>query len=283
MTAAVLVRGLTHAYPAASARRRERSERSLPVLHQVDLRIADGEFVSLVGASGCGKSTILKVVAGVLEPTAGQVSIHGEDAIGRPGRAAYMPQRDLLLPWRRALDNATLGVEQDVPREQARREAGALFDQFGLTGFERAWPSQLSGGMRQRLALLRTFLLRRDVLLLDEPFGALDAITRGGMIEWLQGVLPGMPLPGAESPRRSVLFVTHDVEEALLLSDRVVVMGTRPGRVSAEVAVPFDHPRPPHLVTDPRFVALRADVLATLGSGQSKANDDHGPSPVDSG
>ncbi|MEJ7582817.1 MAG: ABC transporter ATP-binding protein [Acidimicrobiales bacterium] len=186
----------------------------------------------------------------------------GHDVVGRPGRAAYMPQKDLLLPWRRVLDNAILGAELDgVPREQARGDALALFDQFGLTGFERSWPAQLSGGMRQRLALLRTFLLRREVLLLDEPFGALDVITRGEMVAWLQGVLLG-------AGPTSVLFVTHDVEEALLLSDRVVVLSPRPGRIEAEVAVPFERPRPPGVVAEPRFVALRATVMAALAGGR---------------
>jgi len=225
-----------------------------------------------VGASGCGKSTLLKAVAGVLVPTAGRVAIDGEDVIGRPGRAAYMPQKDLLLPWRRALDNAILGAElRGLDRTEARRTAAGLFGRFGLGGFERSWPSELSGGMRQRLALLRTFLLGREVLLLDEPFGALDAITRREMIDWLQSVLSVDSRDDASA--RSVLFVTHDVEEALVLSDRVVVLGVRPGSVIAEIAVPYEHPRPVELVTtEASFVGLRAEVLAALRSGR-------GPSP----
>ena len=189
---------------------------------------------------------------------------------GRPGVAAYMAQKDLLLPWRRALDNAILGSELDgVDRSEARARASAWFDRFGLAGFEEAWPHELSGGMRQRLALLRTFLFRRDVLLLDEPFGALDAITRQDMVTWLAEVWA--------ADRRTALLVTHDVEEALLLSDRVEVMSARPGTIVASIPVDLDRPRPAELVTDPAFVALRARVLHALRGGHRGAA---GPQPA---
>jgi ABC-type nitrate/sulfonate/bicarbonate transport system ATPase subunit len=168
-----------------------------------------------------------------------------------------MPQRDLLLPWRRALANATLGAEvAGRPAGDARREALELFPRFGLSGFERSWPSQLSGGMRQRLALLRTFLIPASTLLLDEPFGALDAITRRQMHAWLQEVW--------ERDRRTVLFITHDVEEALVLGDEAYVMTPRPGRLAARVGVPFPRPRTAALVTSPTFVALKAELLDAL-------------------
>jgi ABC-type nitrate/sulfonate/bicarbonate transport system ATPase subunit len=236
----------------------------------VDLVVEPGHFVSLVGPSGCGKSTLLRVLAGVLPPTAGTATIDGRDVRGRPGTAAYMAQKDLLLPWRRVLDNAILGSELDgADRADARERATAWLDRFGLTGFERAWPHELSGGMRQRLALLRTFLFRRDVLLLDEPFGALDAITRQDMVTWLAEVWA--------ADRRTALLVTHDVEEALLLSDRVEVMSARPGRIVASIPVDLPRPRPVELVTDPGFVALRAEVLAALRGGHGVARQLGGP------
>lgn len=226
-------------------------------LREVSLAVEAGEFASIVGPSGCGKTTILRILAGLVVPSAGDARIGGHSTIGRPGLAAYMPQRDLLLPWRRALENATLGAEiAGVPRREARRRALELFDRFGLRGFERAWPAQLSGGMRQRLALLRTFLLPFDAILLDEPFGALDAITRRGMHAWLQDVWL--------RDRRTVLFVTHDVEEALLLSDTVYIMTPRPGRIAEVMRVPFPRPRPLDLVGAAAFAALKERLLATL-------------------
>jgi ABC-type nitrate/sulfonate/bicarbonate transport system ATPase subunit len=173
-----------------------------------------------------------------------------------------MPQRDLLLPWLTVLDNAALPLElAGMPRARARQHAADQLPRFGLAGFDAHWPRQLSGGMRQRAALLRTYLVNRELVLLDEPFGALDALTRASMQEWLLDVW-------GES-RRTVLFVTHDVEEALFLADRVYVMSPRPGRIVAEVAVPFERPRDLSLVGDPRFAREKAELLALL-RGQSR-------------
>jgi len=230
------------------------------VLDDVSAGVEPGQFVSLVGPSGCGKSTLMRILAGLLEPDAGTATVHGRSSVNRPGLVAYMPQKDLLFPWRRALANATLGAEiAGVPKDEAWARARALFPRFGLSGFERAWPAQLSGGMRQRLALLRTFLIPHDTVLLDEPFGALDAITRREMHRWLQEVW--------SDDRRTVLFVTHDVEEALILSDVVYVMTRRPGRIQARVDVPFDRPRGIELVADEKFVQLKARLLAELDEG----------------
>ncbi len=217
-------------------------------LEHVDLAVARGEFAALLGPSGCGKSTLLRAVAGLVRPTAGEAYAKS---------VAYMPQRDLLLPWRRVLGNAIFAAGlAGVPPAEAKRRAEALLPRFGLDGFERAWPAQLSGGMRQRLALLRTFLAPRETLLLDEPFGALDAITRHQMQRWLQDVLEVEP--------RTVLLVTHDIEEALILADTVYVMSARPGRIVARVPVPLARPRDAATVTSPEFTALKAQLLARL-------------------
>jgi ABC-type nitrate/sulfonate/bicarbonate transport system ATPase subunit len=233
------------------------SEPPLETLIDLSMEVERGSFVSLLGPSGCGKSTLLQVLAGLLVPTSGAVSIEGESTVGRPGLAAFMPQRDLLLPWRRAEANATLGAEiAGIPREEARRRAAELYERFGLKGFEHSWPSELSGGMRQRLALLRTFLMPRETLLLDEPFGALDALTRREMQQWLQGVWA--------RDGRTVLLVTHDVDEALLLSDEVYVMSPRPGRIVDRIEVELDRPRKSSDTTTAGFTELKARVFAAL-------------------
>jgi ABC-type nitrate/sulfonate/bicarbonate transport system ATPase subunit len=224
-------------------------------LDGVELELRPREVLAVVGPSGCGKSTLLELVAGLQEPDAGRVVAAGAcDPAGRRAACAYMPQRDLLLPWRDALGNAALALEcQRVPRKQARRRAEPLFERFGLAEFERSRPADLSGGMRQRVAFLRTLLSGRPVLLLDEPFGALDAITRAAMQEWLAGALAREP--------RTTLLVTHDVEEAIFLADRVAVLSPRPGRVVEELAVALPRPR---AVTDTSFTELKARALAAL-------------------
>jgi ABC-type nitrate/sulfonate/bicarbonate transport system ATPase subunit len=233
----------------------------------VSFDVPVGSFVSLVGPSGCGKSTLLRVLAGLLAPSAGSASVHGRSVVGRPGLVGYMPQRDLLLPWRRALDNACLGADvAGTDRRRSRARARELFARFGLAGFERSWPSELSGGMRQRLALLRTYLIGSDVLLLDEPFGALDAITRRQLYQWLQELWLTDGGTSQERPM-TALFVTHDVEEALFLSDVVHVMSPRPGRITATVEVDAPRPRRAAAVTEAPFVALKASLLASLGHG----------------
>ncbi|MEO1065166.1 MAG: ABC transporter ATP-binding protein, partial [Actinomycetota bacterium] len=200
-----------------------------------------------------------RMAAGLVVPDSGTVRVGGEDVAGRPGAVALHPQRDLLLPWKRAKANAVVAAEvTGTDRAVAAARAAGLWDRFGLTGFERAWPSQLSGGMRQRLALLRTFLVERPVLLLDEPFGALDAITRRDLHEWLAGI--------TAADRRTVVLVTHDVEEAVVLAHRVVVLSDRPGRVVAEIDIDLPADRA-GLSTDPRVAELRADVLDALARG----------------
>jgi len=232
--------------------------RVVAALEDVSLALGAGEFVTIVGPSGCGKSTLLNIACGLLQPDAGEIRLDGQPAGERLGKVAYMPQRDLLLPWRSVLDNVTLGPElAGVSREEARREALADLPLFGLEGFEHALPAQLSGGMKQRAALLRTLLLHREVMLLDEPFGALDALTRLQLQEWLLGVWARF--------RTSILFITHDVEEAVFLSDRVLVMSPRPGRIALELAVPLPRPRARHMCDEPECIGLREKLLEALG------------------
>ncbi len=226
----------------------------LPVLDSLSLQAGRGEFVVLIGPSGSGKSTIFNLITGLLRPDAGDIRLDGESIVGRTGRVGYMPQRDLLLPWRSVLDNVILGPElAGRSRQESRARAKALLPRFGLDGFGDAYPAALSGGMRQRAALLRTFLCERDVLLLDEPFGALDALTRGDLQTWLLDVWAEF--------RPTILFITHDIQEAVLLADRVLVLSARPARVTLEVAVALPRPRRP---VDPAFVALEARLLEVL-------------------
>jgi len=229
----------------------------LDALLGLDLAVRVSEFVGLIGPSGCGKSTLLNILAGLDAPTEGEILLDGRPVDSTLGRVAYMPQKDLLLPWRTVLDNVTLGLEiAGVPSAERAAAALARLEAFGLAEFAGSYPAALSGGMRQRAAFLRTMLLDRPVLLLDEPFSSLDALTRAEMQEWLLGVW--------ESARPSVLMVTHDVDEAILLSDRVYVLTPRPGRVALEVVV--DLPRPRHYtqVTEPEFVRLKRQALSAL-------------------
>jgi putative hydroxymethylpyrimidine transport system ATP-binding protein len=229
----------------------------LPVLDGVSFDVAPGEFVSVIGPSGCGKSTLFNVIAGLDRPDAGRVLVDGTDATGRVDPFAYMPQQDLLFPWRTVLDNTTLGLEvAGIGRAAARERARRLFVPFGLAGFENARPFELSGGMRQRAALLRTVVQDRAVLLLDEPFGALDSMTRTEMQAWLAGMRTRFDW--------TVLLITHDIREAVFLSDRVVVLGPRPTRVRREVLVDLPHPRAPDLPTTPRLTALERALTEAL-------------------
>jgi ABC-type nitrate/sulfonate/bicarbonate transport system ATPase subunit len=227
---------------------RARDGARVRALSAVSIDVAPGELLALVGPSGCGKSTLLELICALQLPDEGTVAAPP---------AVLMPQRDLLLPWLSALDNAALALRiAGLPRARARERAAALFCELGLEGFQRAHPGELSGGMRQRVAFLRTLLSGKSVLCLDEPFGALDAITRAEMQEWLAGALVRKP--------RTVVLVTHDVEEAVVLGDRVAVLSPRPGTIVAEIEVTLERPRER---TDARVVALREAALAALAQG----------------
>jgi NitT/TauT family transport system ATP-binding protein len=234
--------------PAVTVAEVEKAFGPVQALDGVSLTAASREVVAVAGPSGCGKSTLLELVCGLTEPDAGSVT---------SAPAALMPQRDGLFPWLSALDNAALSLRvAGAGKGEARAAAHEHFAAFGLEGFERARPGELSGGMRQRVAFLRTLLSGRPVLCLDEPFGALDALTRLQMQRWLADALEREP--------RTVLLVTHDVEEAVLLADRIVLLSPRPGRVVASLDVPLERPR--HR-SDPEVVALRERALAALGAG----------------
>lgn len=230
--------------------------RPVEALRDVSLEVRDGEFVSIVGPSGCGKSTLFNLIVGVETPSAGEIDVAGESrAERRRLLAAYLFQKDLLLPWRNVLDNAALGLEvaRVCSRAEARQRAAAVLPRFGLGGFERHHPAQLSGGMRQRVALLRTLLLERPLLLLDEPFASLDALTRLDLQKWLQDTW--------QTGSRGALLVTHDVREAIRLSNRVYVMSPRPGHIVAEVAVRTPGAEPLELA---RLAELEREVLQAL-------------------
>jgi NitT/TauT family transport system ATP-binding protein len=246
----ISIRELGHAYG------------ELKTIERLDLAVPARGVLGLVGPSGCGKSTLLELIAGLREPAHGELLVGGtSDPQGRLKRCAYMPQRDLLLPWLSAIDNAALALRnRGVRRAEARREAGSYFERLGLSGFEGAAPAELSGGMRQRVAFLRTLIADKPVLALDEPFASLDAITRAEMQEWLTKALASHP--------RTVVLVTHDIEEALYLCDSIVVLSARPAREVTRIRAPASRATDrDEAVTDPAFVAVREQAMHSLREG----------------
>ncbi len=245
----LLVQGVTKVY--------RNGRRSLEALAPIDLMVAEGEFVSVIGPSGCGKSTLFNIVAGVEQASAGLVAIDGQADVARAGKSGYMPQQPLLLPWRTVEENVMLGLDvRRVPRKQAQHEAHELLKRFGLAEFAQNYPATLSGGMRQRIALLRTVLFNRSFLLLDEPFGALDALTRLSSQMWLLDLW--------QEFHASVLFITHDVREAIFLSDRIYVLSARPARVLRVVEVDLPRPRRPEQLAWESSVQLEQELVTLL-------------------
>lgn len=234
-------------------------DESFVAARDISLGVGEGEFVALIGPSGCGKSTLLNAIAGLIDPVKGEISLDGDDQAVRLGKVAYMQQRDLLLPWRTVLENGRLGLElRGVDKTTANDSTTERAAQFGLGSVLNSYPWQLSGGMRQRVALLRATLPESKVLLLDEPFGALDAITRRNLQHWLAGVL--------DRKTRAVLLVTHDIEESLLLADRIYVMSPGPGEIIDRVEVTLLRPRGDETVTSPEFIALKSKLMSALSS-----------------
>jgi NitT/TauT family transport system ATP-binding protein len=250
--------GVRHAF--SSGRRASRY-----AIAELNLAVEANEFVTVVGPSGCGKSTLFNLASGLIEPTEGTITVNGDRLDGVNPYVGFMFQHAALMDWRTVLDNAIVGQEfLGVPRDQARREAREGFKHFGLAGFEDHRPWELSGGMRQRVALLRTYLTQRELLLLDEPFGALDALTRLKMQQFL--------LDRWQEDQRTILFITHDVDEALLLGDRVIVLGPRPTYVMTELRVGFPRPRnAENIILDPEFVAMKHRLLSLLVPNDEEA------------
>ena len=229
----------------------------LDTLAAIDLFVNAGEFVTVIGPSGCGKSTLFNIVAGVDQPTSGIVAIDGDAQGERAGKSGYMPQQPLLLPWRTVEENIMLGLDvRRLPRKKAEREAYELLKRFGLADFAHHYPATLSGGMRQRVALLRTVLFNSSFLLLDEPFGALDALTRLSLQMWLLDLW--------QTFHSSVLFITHDVREAILLSDRIYVLSARPARVLRVVEVDLPRPRRSEQLALEQAVRLEQELTTLL-------------------
>lgn len=227
------------------------------VLEDVSVTLRKGELVCLLGVSGGGKTTLFNVISGLLQPDAGQVLLNGEDITGKPGHISYMLQKDLLLPYRTIEDNVALPLLlRGVKKREARKQASALFEEFGLGGTEKLWPSQLSGGMRQRAALLRTYLFSQDVALLDEPFSALDTLTKSAIHRWYLDVMERIHL--------STLFITHDMDEAVLLSDRIYLLTGQPGRITSEIVVEEPRPRRQDFNLSPEFLQYKRQIQEQL-------------------
>jgi ABC-type nitrate/sulfonate/bicarbonate transport system ATPase subunit len=244
-----------------------RNGHAVIALDAASMEVARGAFVSIIGPSGCGKSTLFNVIAGLARPTSGEVLADGASIIGKPGYVGYMLQKGLLLPWRTILENIILGMEvRGVPKNEAIARAMPLIERYGLSGFEQHYPHELSGGMRQRASLLRTMLYDRDVILLDEPFGALDAQTRLLMQAWLLDVWSDL--------KKTILFVTHDIDEAIFLSDEIHVFSARPGRIKARVEVPLARPRTQEDVTSPEFMRLKRELMGLLTHEAERAYEE---------
>ncbi len=227
------------------------------IIDDVSFYLDENEFVTLIGPSGCGKSTIFNMIGGIVAIDEGKVFIDGEDCTGEAGHVSYMYQKDLLLPWKKVIDNTALPLFIKGERvSDARKKVTPYLELFGLQGFEYKYPFQLSGGMRQRAALLRTYMFSKDILLLDEPFGGLDAITRSKMQSWLLQVI--------EKIKASVLFITHDIEEAIYLSDRIYVLSARPAKIKEEVKITLPRPREREIVTTNQFNQIKRHLLSNL-------------------
>lgn len=234
-------------------------------LMPTNMVIEKGKFVSFIGPSGCGKSTMFNIIAGLLQPTTGDIKVDGESILNRRGHVGYMLQKDMLLPWRTILQNVTLGLEiTGMAKQEYMGRAQRLLQKYGLGGYENSYPHELSGGMRQRAALLRTLLYDRDIILLDEPFGALDAQTRLNMQNWLLQIWGEF--------KKTVLFVTHDIDEAIYLSDEIYVFTGRPGSLREKIEVPMERPRKTTDTLDPTFLELKQHIIELLAVQNDDVN-----------
>ncbi len=228
-----------------------------PVLADVSLELHEQELVSILGASGCGKTTLFHIISGLHKPQQGKVVLNGKDITGCPGQISYMMQKDLLLPYRTIEDNVILPLLlKGEKKKEARKKVSLYFEEFGLEGTQKKYPRQLSGGMRQRAALLRTYMFSSDVALLDEPFSALDTLTKGEMHRWYLDVMDKIHL--------STLFITHDIDEAILLSDRICLLSGKPGRVTEEIVIEEPRPRKKEFNLTEEFLEYKRRILERL-------------------
>lgn len=234
-------------------------------IKDINIRLGEKELVSLLGVSGIGKSTLFNVIAGVLPPDAGQVILNGRDITGIAGKVSYMLQKDLMQPHLTVLDNVALPLFiRGVKKNQARDEAAAHFREFGLEGTEKKYPAQLSGGMRQRAALLRTYMFSQEVALFDEPFSALDAITKSAMHRWYLDLMDHIGM--------STLFITHDIDEAILLSDRVYIMTGPPGIIAHEIIINAQRPRGDEFRISDTFMEYKRQIIKLLSLPKANRN-----------
>lgn len=230
------------------------------IIKNVSLTLQEGEIVSLLGVSGGGKTTLFNIIAGLSMPDEGKVYLEGRDITGKPGQVSYMLQKDLLLPYRTIVDNVALPLLiQGINKKEAREKASGYFEEFGLAGTEQKYPSQLSGGMKQRAALLRTYLFSEKVALLDEPFSALDMLTKHAVHEWYLEVM--------EKIKLSTLFVTHDIEEAILLSDRIYLLTGKPGSITKEIIIKEPKPRRKDFHLSEEFLGYKREIISHLEAG----------------
>lgn len=226
-------------------------------LDNISLTLAENQFVSILGPSGSGKSTLFNIISGLLMPDSGEVLVDGESYVGKTGRVSYMHQKDLLLPWKNILENVCVPlILKGHSKKASEQEALKYFKLFGLDGFEKSYPNQLSGGMKQRASLLRTYLFSNDIMLLDEPFGGLDAITKRKMQHWILDVF--------KSLNASILFITHDIDEAIFLSDKIYVFSERPASIKAVFDVNIDRPRDNNIFTKKQFMDIKKEILDLL-------------------
>ena len=229
------------------------------IIKDINLTLNDGELVCLLGVSGGGKSTLFHIISGLNTPQQGRVLLNGEDITGQTGRVSYMLQKDMLLPYRTVVDNVALPmIIKGMKKKEARRIASGYFEQFGLEGTQELYPAELSGGMRQRAALLRTYLFSGDVALLDEPFSALDTLTKGEMHRWYLDVMNDI--------RLSTIFITHDIDEAILLSDRIYLLTGKPGTITDEIVIDEPKPRRKDFNLSEDFLRYKREIISKIGA-----------------